>query len=331
MLEDQRPGAAYWIDHYVVPTADVERWSAFYTNVLGAVARVQDRPRRPGRPAGLSFTDVGKCHVGGSASDRALAPATVAPRYSWFIRSQEIDEHLRRLDANGIAHSGPIKTSEEGEDGTAIRFADPDGNPLEFWAPVRMPDGAMGDESSAKVGRVSAATYESRDLAKTADFYSRYCGLDPLSSSDVPRDTVVFPLAAAGRLVFKKVASLGIRTGGRGVYRALHTALVVRDDEFQSTLDAMYRDLPEWDYDPALPPTFSPEEAQALPARTGIHGNPMGPEWKREVGRGDSFYDWDTNVYHFVAGAPVGGSMASFESVSQRVFLEQRRKSAAGA
>jgi len=330
MLEDQRSGAAYWIDHYVVPTADVSRWIDFYTRVLGGVPRVADRPRRPDRPPGLTFTDVGKCHVGGSPADGALAPATGAPRYSWFIRAADIDEHLRRLEANGVAHSGPIRTSEEGEEGTAIRFADPDGNPLEFWAPVRMPEGAMNDETSAKVGRVSSATFESRDLTKTVDFYSRYCGLDPLSSSGV-EDTVVFPLAAAGRLVFKKVDKLSTRTGGHGIYRALHTALVVRDDEFQSSLDRMYEDLPEWDYDPALPPTFSIEEADALPARTGIHGNPIGPVWKGAVGRGDSFYDWDTNVFHFVAAAPVGDSMATFEPVSERLFLEERKASAAGA
>ncbi len=325
MLDDQRPGATYWIDHYVVPTADVSRWCDFYTKVLGGAPRVDDRPRRPDRAPGLTFTDVGKCHVGGSPADGALAPATGAPRYSWFIRAEDIGEHVRRLDANGVAHSQPTRTRAEGEDGTSIRFADPDGNPLEFWAPVRMPDGAMNDESSVKVGRVSAATFETRDLGRTADFYSRYCGLDPLSGSDVPQDTVIFPLAAAGRLIFKKVDTLSTRTGGHGVYRALHTALVVRDDEFQPSLDLMYRELPEWDYDPMLPPSFSTDEAAAMPARTGIHGNPIGPEWKREVGRGDSFYDWDTNVFHFVAGASVDGSMAAFEPVSQRVFLEERK------
>src|SRR5207237_9071455 len=126
-----------------------------------------------------------------------------ARRYSWFIRAEEIAEHLRRLDANGIAYSGPTRTREEGEEGTAIRFADPDGNPLEFWAPARMPDGAMDHESTVRVGRVASATFESRDLAKTTDFYSRYCGLDPLRSADVSPDTVVFPLAAAGRLDLK--------------------------------------------------------------------------------------------------------------------------------
>jgi predicted enzyme related to lactoylglutathione lyase len=327
MLEDQRPGAAYWIDHYVVPTADVPRWSAFYENVLGAVTRVDNRPRRTDRPAGLQFTDVGKCHVGGLPFAGALAPVGVGPRYSWFIRPEEIEEHLRRLDANGVTHSGPIRTNEEGEDGTAIRFVDPDGNPLEFWAPAQMPDGAMNDESAQKVGRVAVAAFESRDLAKTTEFYSTYCGLDPLRSGDVAADTVVLPLAAGGRLVFKKVEKLGLRTGGHGIYRACHTALVVRDDEFMSTLDRMYEDLPEWDYDPNDPPPFSPDEAEAMPARTGIHGNPGGPEWKRLRGRGDSFYDWDTNVYHFVAAKPVGGSMATFESVSQRTYLEQLRAS----
>ena len=324
MLEDQRPGTAYWVDHYVVPTADVPRWAAFYENVLGAVTRVNDRPRRPDRPPGLQFTDLGMSHVGGSRSDEPLKPSTGAPRYSWFIRPEEIEEHLRRLDANGVAHSGAVKTSEEGEEGTAIRFADPDGNPLELWAPTRLPEGAMHGETSAKVGRIAAAAFETRDLARTIDFYSTYCGLDPLRSSDVAADTAVFPLAAGGRLVFKKVDKLGLRTGGHWLYHALHTALVVRDEEFAPALDRMYRDLPESDYDPDVAPTFTPEEAETMPARTGIHGNPGGPEWKRALGRGDSFYDWDTNIFHFVGGQPVGGSMAVYEPVSQRLLMERR-------
>ncbi len=333
MSEDQRTGAAYWIDHYVVPTADVSRWGSFYTNVLGATPRIdEDRPDRAGRPIRMLFTYLGReCHVGGSVYDGVLTPGTGLPKYGWFIRQEEIDEHLRRLDANAVPHTDPIRTSEEGEDGSAIRFTDPDGNALELWAPVRMPDGAMEGETPAKVGRIASAMFESRDLSKTTDFYSRFCGLDPLRSNDLAGDTVVFPLASAGRLAFKQVERLGGRTGGHAVYRALHTALVVRDDEFVPTLERMYRELPEWDFDPATPPTLSPQEAGALPARTGIHGNPIGPEWKRVLGRGDSFWDWDTNGYHFVAASPVGGSMASFEPASQRKFLEDRRASAAGA
>jgi predicted enzyme related to lactoylglutathione lyase len=325
MLEDQRPGTIYWIDHYVVPTADVPQWTEFYTNVFGATAQVREpRPDRPDRPVGLQFTHIGKCHVGGSLREQ-LRPSTGHPRYGWFIHSEQVEEHLRRLDAHGVAHSGPIRTSEEGEDGVAIRFTDPDGNPLELWAPDQLPDGAMADETPAHVGRISSAAFESRDLDRTVDFYSRFCALDPLQSAELAADTVVFPLAAGGRLVFRRVDELGNRTGGHAAYHALHTALVIRDDEFLPALQRMYQELPEWDYDPHVIGELSLEQSSALPARTGIHGNPIGPDWKRAFGRGDSFYDWDQNTYHFVNAKPLDGSMARYESVSQRGYVERRQ------
>jgi predicted enzyme related to lactoylglutathione lyase len=324
MLDDQRPGAIYWIDHYVVPTADTTRWGDFYTRVLGATPRSEEgRPERadPGGAERTLFTYVGMCHVGGSPRAAGLTPGAGFPRYSWYVRTEDVDEHLRRLDANGVGHSGPLHTSEEGEDGVAINFTDPDGNALQFWAPTRLPDGAMEPESPAKVGRLAAAAFESRDLARTADFYGRYCGLDPLESADVASDTAVFPLAGAGRLVFKKADRLGDRTLGHAVYRALHTALVVRDDEFMPAMERMYADLPEWDFDPEALPDLTADEAAALPARTCIHGSPQGPGWKKALGRGDSFVDWDTAGFHFVAAKPADGSMVSFEGVPQLSLL----------
>lgn len=328
-----RPGTVYWIDHYVVPVTDVDRWSDFYTNVVGAKPREFGEggpPReRAGRPVGMLFTYGARgCHVGGSVQQGRLAASkglgAGLPRYGWYIRPEDIDEHLRRLDQFGVAHTDPLKTDEEGEEGTAIRFEDSEGNQLEFWAPVRMPDGAMEDETSTKVGRIASAVFETRDLARSLDFYNQFCDLEPALSGDIPKDTLVFPLGGAGKLVFKKVDELGIRTGGHTVYRALHTAMVVKDDAFLPTLERMWASLPEWDYDPESRQALPVEEAEALPARTGIHGNPIGPEWKRTFGRGDSFYDWDTNTYHFVAAAPVDGSMVSFKPVSQRKYLEGR-------
>lgn len=328
MLEDQRPGTVYWIDHYVVPVTDIPRWSDFYTKALGAVPQVREaRPDRPDRPAGggggILFTYVGQCHVGGSGTEQ-LTQGTGHPRYGWFIRSQDVEEHLRRLDANGVAHSGAIRTSEEGEPGTSIRFADPDGNQLELWAPEKLPDGAMANETSAKVGRIASAALESRDLDRTSDFYAKYCALEPLRSSEVGRETAVFPLAAGGRLVFKRVEQLGDRTQGHAAYRALHQALVVRDEDFLPALERMYATLPEWDHDPNVLGGLSAEDAEALPARTGVHGNPIGPDWKRAFGRGDSFYDWDTNTFHFVNANPIGGSMATYESVSQQPYVQKK-------
>ena len=65
------------------------------------------------------------------------------PRCGFYIRPEDIDSHLQRLDKHKIPHTGPVKTADNGDDGTAICFADPDGNQYEFWAPANMPQGAM--------------------------------------------------------------------------------------------------------------------------------------------------------------------------------------------
>src|SRR6266508_3416628 len=44
MLEDQRPGTVYWIDHYAVGTNDLDRWVAFHERVLGATTTPTRRP-----------------------------------------------------------------------------------------------------------------------------------------------------------------------------------------------------------------------------------------------------------------------------------------------
>src|SRR5213079_1698534 len=133
--------------------------------------------RLSGRGGGVAaFCNMPNTMIDGFLADAMLPaarePGAGLPRFGFFIREQDIDEHLRRLDELGVAHTDPIRTSEEGQEGTAIRFADPDGNQLEFWAPARMPAGAMNDESAQKVGRVAVATFESRDLAKTTEFYA---------------------------------------------------------------------------------------------------------------------------------------------------------------
>jgi catechol 2,3-dioxygenase-like lactoylglutathione lyase family enzyme len=326
-MEDQRPGATYWIDHYVVPVSDLERFQAFYTNVLGAVPRAMggERPERP-RDDGekVQFTFVGLCHIGGASRPEgpgARKPLGVgSPRYSYFVRTEDVDEHLRRLDQYQVPHTDAIRTSEEGEEGTAIRFEDPDGNQLELWAPTRMPSGAMRDETAVRVGSMAGARFESRDLSRTADFYTQYCGMDVVTSADIGRDTLVLKMAGGGRISFQQVETLGERTGGH--LHPLHTALVVRDDEMMQVYKHMWADLPEWDHDPTIRRRLAPEEAQQLTPRTGIHGSPSGQPWRTGFGRGDSFWDWDTNAFHWVAGAPIDGSMAAYKPVSPWPYIE---------
>lgn len=320
MLDDQRPGTIYWIDHYTVGTNDLDRWVDFHERLLGAKTENASPERRQ---RGI-FQDLPNSHHGGFVMREALPPSAGVgkglPRYALFVRPDDIDEHLRRLDACQAPHSGAARTSADGADGTAIYWEDPDGNQFEFWAPVHMPDGAMNDCGPLKVGRISHVTYESRDLQRTADFFNHFCALEPLAGADIGADTLVLPLAAGGRLVYKKVENLGHRTSGRGVYRDLHTALVVREEDFWPNYERAWAELPDWDFDEQNGRYAG--DGTALPARTALHGSPAGRVWKAAFGRGDDWYDWDTNLFHFFVGIPRDGSMATYEPHSIDDYMQ---------
>lgn len=321
MLEDQRPGTVYWIDHYTVGTNDVDRWIDFHERVLGA----RTRPVTARRRTRGVFQDLTNSHHGGFVMREPLPPRTELgtgyPRNALFIRPEDVDEQLRHLDECGATHSDAIRTSADGDDGTAIYWEDPDGNQFEFWAPVRMPDGAMDDCGPLKIGRISHAVYASRNLQRTADFFDRYCALEPMVGADVPADTLVLPLAAGGRLVFKLVETPGHRTSGRGVYRDLHAALVVREEDFWPNYERVWAELPEWDFDEQNGRYEG--DGASLPARSALHGSPAGRAWKGAFGRGDDWYDWDTNLFHYFVGVPQGGSMATYEGHSIEDYMEE--------
>lgn len=201
--------------------------------------------------------------------------------------------------------------TSEGEPGTAVYWCDPEGNQLEFWASERPPNGAFNGSSALGIGRISHVVYASRDLRRSAEFFRRYCGLRALP--DTAADTLVMPLAAGGRLIFKSSAVPGARTSGRGIYFDLHTALVVRESDFWPNYERVWNDLPEW--------TYSFEERNGsyigdgarLPARTMEHASPAGRRWKAAFGRGDDWLDWDANLFHFYGGEPNGGSMTHYK------------------
>ena len=320
MIEDQRPGTVYWIDHYAVGTNDTERWASFHERVLGGKAA---RNSRPG--ARNVFQELTNCLHGGFLQPVQLPPSagpgTVLPRYGFFIWPEDVDLQLRHLDDCQVSHTDPVRTSADGEEGTAIYWEDPDGNQFEFWAPEHMPAGAMDGHGPLKIGRISHGVFESRDLQRTADFFDRYCGLSPLLSADVAADTLVLPLASGGRLVFKKTESPGARTTGRGILRDAHTALVLREEDFWPSYERMWAELPEWDFDAERDGTFD-GDWESLPARTALHPSPAGRVWHKAFGRGDDWFDPDTNLFHFYGGAPVDGSMASYEGHSLDDYAE---------
>lgn len=299
-------GTVYWIDHFVVNVNDVSRWAAFHEKLLGAY-------KKPG-PRGI-FQMVGPCIIGAFDVTFALPPGgdigRGLPRFGYYIDKADIATHLRRLEANGVVHSEPTYVTNEGDAGTAIYWQDPDGNQFEFWASDDPPDGALNTLSSERVGRLSHATYESRDLERTAGFFHRYCDVERDRSAGIAADTLVLKLAAGARIVYKKVDKLGGRTTGMGLSDA-HTALLVPQASLLPNYRRLWAGVPEWGLDPIA--CKAGETPESLPARTARHVSPQGRQFYNVVGKGDDFYDWDTNLFHFIGGTPTGNSMASYEA-----------------
>ncbi|HZT07393.1 MAG TPA: VOC family protein [Chloroflexota bacterium] len=335
MSEDQRPGAIHWIDHFAVPTSDLDRWVDWAENVLGAKESWGATGESHG-PRFAEFRNLGGSHIIGFVQSTPIPPnaglGKAHPRYGFYVNAADIDEHRRRLDQLNVPHTDPVRVSDGGEPGTAIYFEDPDANQYELWAPNRLPDGAMDKMSALKVGRISHGVHESRDLARTAEFYTRYCGIDPMAGADIPDDTLVFPMVAGSRLIFKKVDSLDVRTGGSTKWRGVHNAYIVRADEFMSAYQRVWSELSEWDFDQRKDDPIA--DPAALPARTGMHGSEAGRKWKAMYGRGDQIYDPDTNSFHFVGGSSAGPNLATYEGHYMEDYVEafmKAKQSGAGS
>jgi hypothetical protein len=327
--DDTRPGTLYWIDHYVVASPDVSRWTDFMTRVIGA--------RPPEGRGGVVFQDITPCcHHGVMATPEPLPPSPGLgkglPRHGLYIRREDIDLHLRRLDECGVAHLDPVRTSSAGEEGVSIVWEDPDANQFEFWAPDHLPEGAMTYATPLGVGRISHAIYESRDLQRAADHFDAYCAVEPEINSDIEKDTLVLRLVGGVRVIYKLVDDMQQRTGGWGRLHANHAALVVRDEDFWSNYDRMWQRLPEWDWDREKKEFVG--AGPDLPARTARHGSPAGRQWFEIYGRGDDWYDHDTNCFHFMGGAPRDRAFSEYEPHTMNwqlpKYLEEQARQTAG-
>ena len=326
-------GTVHWIDHVVVGTNDIATWVDWAADAIGLapghIGGLTTEQRKNDRPIAI-FLDIGdgSCHMGAFLQREQMPPSKGIgqdyPRYGFFIRPEDIDEHLRRLDDHGIAHSDPVQTMAEGDDGTAVYFQDPDGNQFEFWAPVNMPKGAMEVSTAARVGRVSSATLGSRNLQRTAAFFSDYCDLKPIESPEIPEDSVAFALAGGGRIVYHLVDEVDERLTGHGPWYALHAALTVAEDAFFPNYRRMWEGIPEEaaaKEDLGLPR----EQEDALAARTGLHSSPTGRRWKQTYERGDEFYDSDGHAFHFVGGIRTASddSLAVYRPKEASAYLKE--------
>lgn len=101
---------------------------------------------------------------------------------------------------------------------------------------------------------------------------------------------------------------------------------VVREEDFWPNYERLWAELAEWDFD-EQEGTYA-GDGENLPPRTTLHGSPAGRAWKAAFGRGDDWFDWDTNLFHFYVGVPRGGSMATYEPHAiedyMQAYLEAR-------
>jgi catechol 2,3-dioxygenase-like lactoylglutathione lyase family enzyme len=250
------------------------------------------------------------------------------PRCGFYIRAEDIDHHLKRLDRHKIPHSDPVKTAADGDEGTVIYFADPDGNQYEFWAPVNMPEGAMEICTEERVGRISHTVYGSRDLARTAAFFEKYCGMEAEQNPRTGEGTLVLRMRAGARLVYKLVEEVDERIAGHSPWWDMHTAFTVRDNDFFPNYRRMWDGLPE-ESGPKETLNDSRDKEDNFPARTGLHRSPVGYRWKEIYQRGDEFYDWDGHAFHFIGGIPVknDGSLALYQTKEQEEYLRELAES----
>lgn len=323
MANDQRPGAAYFIDHYAIPTNDLLGWQDFMTSALGGEwyythGLTTKEQLGGGRPR--TFYWVGMHEIGGFLQTRELPPPLPLgslPRYGFWVRPEDIDSHRRRLEELGVPVSDPIRTSEDGEPGTAVYFRDPDGNQYELWAPDEMPPSAMEGGNKAGLGRISHAVLGARDLERGSSFYTDICGIEPIRNGDVGKDTMPLRLVGGGRIVLKKVDDVGPRAGGTDIWNGQHLALTVRAEEWQYVHDRMWESLPEAPFIP-----YDQFAGKGVPTgdgpRTQRHGKVLRGEFSNNMPRGTYFYDWDQNSYHYTKGRFEEGDPYRYTVVSSR-------------
>jgi catechol 2,3-dioxygenase-like lactoylglutathione lyase family enzyme len=333
MPSDEPQGAVHWIDHYVVGTNDLPAWSYWALNATGLPLRpingLTTGARKKNTPIFcFMWWEGGSCRIGAFLQPENYPQAKELgkdlPRCGFYIRPADIDEHLRRLDQHKIPHTDPVRTAAEGEEGTVIYFADPDGNQYEFWAPVHMPRGAMEICTSEKVGRISHAVYGSRDLARTAAFFEKYCGMRVENNPKTAEGTLVLRLQAGPRIVYKLVDQVDERIAGHSPWWDMHTAFTVREEDFFPNYRRMWASLPE-EAGPKEDLKDARDKEDAFPARTGLHRSPVGYRWKEIYQRGDEFYDWDGHAFHFYGGIPLteDGSLALYRGKEQEEYLQE--------
>ena len=117
MANVEPKGAVHWIDHYVVGTNDMGAWADWAVNATGITRRPLIGLTTAARKRNIKITcflwwDGGSCRIGAFLQPEIYPPAKALgedlPRCGFYIRPEDIDLHLRRLDQHKIPHTDPV-------------------------------------------------------------------------------------------------------------------------------------------------------------------------------------------------------------------------------
>jgi len=163
------------------------------------------------------------------------------------------------------------------------------------------------------LGRISHVVLESRDLEHTLDFHSDLLALDPIRNADVPKDVLPFRLAGGGRIIFQKIDP-ETRTRGGEVWHGVHSALTIRDEDWDLAYERVWESMPEGSRYSGYRDAPDLETRRELKAPYTSHpGSVLRGEWGNINRRGSSFCDWDDNHFHFSRGKFAPGDTAAYE------------------
>ena len=97
-----------------------------------------------------------------------------------------------------------------------------------------------------------------------------------------PKGRLILRMRAGVRFVYKLVDQVDERIAGHSPWWDMHTALLVREEEFFPNYRRMWEGLPE-EAGPKEHLNDSRDKEDAFPARTGLHRSPVGLQVERNL------------------------------------------------
>ena len=179
-------------------------------------------------------------------------------------------------------------------------------------------------ESGASATRFMARAI----LHELPAFFEKYCGMEVERNSQTAEGTLILRMRGGSRFIYKLVDQVDERIAGHSPWWDMHTALLVREEEFFPTTGVCGKGFPK---------RQGPRKTSTIPGKkktrfqrarvcTAVRRDTSG---KRSIRRGDEFYDWDGHAFHFFGGIPLknDGSLALYEGKEQEEYLRELKES----